>query len=85
MEDSDLAKGTELLRSDPDFRPDFDQLVDLSGATGEMLSSEAVRGLARERPLFASGARRAIVVGGDLGFGLARMFQTLRTDAAGDS
>ncbi len=84
LADPDLSDGNERLREDPDFRSEYDQLLDLSGATGESLSSGAVRRLARGEPIFSVRSRRAIVVASDLGFGLARMFQTLRKDEAGE-
>jgi hypothetical protein len=80
----ELAAWTEEVRADPAFRPTFDQLLDLRGAQGTRLETAAVRELAQNKPLFARTSRRAIVVASDFGFGMARMFQAMRGEEAGE-
>jgi hypothetical protein len=74
-----LAHHEQLLK-DPDFDPRYSQLVDLTHSTEVELSAEDVRILA-ERRVFWPCSRRAILVGGDLLYGLARMFEMLRENA----
>jgi hypothetical protein len=76
-----LAHQDQILK-DPDFDPSYGQLLNFTNATRVDLSAEDVRRLA-ERRVFWQCARRAILVGDDLGFGFARMFQMLR-ESAGD-
>jgi len=67
----------EKLRKDPDFDPSFSQLMDFSHAAKIELTAEDVRTLAQQS-IFSPDSRRAILVSGDLAFGLARMFEALR-------
>ena len=62
---------------DPDFSPEFSQLMDFTHVTGVALSAENIRTLAKAT-VFSMKSRRAILVDTDLKFGLARMFETFR-------
>ena len=80
------VRGPELiamigsLAADPDFRPELDQLVDLSAACLDDLTTPFVHQLVRGQAL-GQRARRAYVVGRPLEYGLVRMFEALaRTD-----
>jgi hypothetical protein len=64
------------LASDADFDPGFVQLIDLRNVERIEMSFAAVRSLA-ERPVFAAGQRRAIVVSTTEQFGVARMYGSL--------
>jgi hypothetical protein len=55
--DQDLLDGDSKLRSDPDFRPYYDQLVDLREASGADISAAGVRELVSRPPLFAEDSR----------------------------
>lgn len=82
--DADLLAADDELRADLRFEPDFDELIDMSGATEEKISARVLRELAARPPLFGMGARRAFVVRNDLGYGLVRIFQARRGDVAGE-
>jgi hypothetical protein len=84
ISDADILAADDDLRARPDFDPSFDELIDLSEAEDAGLTSGVIRELARRPPLFAPVSRRAIVVRSDLGYGLARIFQARRGDAAGE-
>lgn len=72
------------LAADPDFQPDFSELMDGSGLTWVELNSTAIFDLSRTYP-FGPRSRRAINCGESLKhFGLARMFQTLARGKHGD-
>lgn len=64
----------------PDFRPEADTLCDLCQADLGQFSHAAVKGIvdyvAKHRGA-PPGARTAVVVGRDLGFGLARMYEQM--------
>lgn len=62
------------LRADPAFRPTFRQRCDLREVTQIDATTDALRNLARAKT-FAPGAHRAFVVGRDVDYGLARIFQ----------
>jgi hypothetical protein len=71
-----LAHQDELLK-DPDFRPSFSQLMDLTHVTKLEHTSEDVRRVA-QRPVFSPSSRRAILVTADMTFEVARRFEMLR-------
>lgn len=84
VSDAEAFAADEALRGDPAFRPDLDQLVDMSDAEETELTPAGIRELTERPPAFSARSRRAIVVRGDLGFGLARVFQARRGRAAGE-
>jgi hypothetical protein len=70
------------LPAHPDFRPDFNELIDAREAATVHLTAEQVRTLAA-RPLYNLDVRRAYVTGSDLQYGLVRMFGVFR-ESVGD-
>jgi hypothetical protein len=74
LSDGDLRGLYDRIRSDPAFDPTFRQLCDLRAVTRITTSVETLRALAQTR-IFQPGARRAFVVGREVDFGLARLFQ----------
>jgi hypothetical protein len=75
VSDEDLRSLYDRIRADPAFKPSYRQLCDLRDVTRITSSVETLRFLA-QLELFAPGAKRAIVVGREVDFGLARLFQT---------
>ena len=73
----DILGHMDRISKDPDFDPDFSQLVDFRQITGVEFGPEDVRQFA-QRSIYSSCARRAILVKDDLQFGLARMFEIYR-------
>ena len=45
LTDEDLLEGYDRLLGDPRYRPDYDQLVDLSNAEGGKVTTQGVRAL----------------------------------------
>lgn len=75
LSDGDLRGLYECIRTDPAFDPSFRQLCDLRAVTKITTSVETLRFLA-QTSIFQPGVRRAFVVGREVDFGLARLFQT---------
>ena len=73
----DIWGHMDRLSADPDFQPDFCQLVDFRHITDVQFGPEEVRQFA-ERDIYSPKARRALLVKDDLHFGLARMFEIHR-------
>ena len=73
----DILRHMDRLSKDPDFDPDFSQLMDFRQITGVEFGPQDVRQFA-ERNIFSPRARRAILVKDNLQFGLARMFEIHR-------
>ena len=73
----DIWGHMDRLSNDPDFNPEFSQVVDFRQITALEVEPEDVRQFA-ERNIFSPHSRRAILVKDDLQFGLARMFEIHR-------
>jgi len=73
----DVLGHMNRISSDPDFDPNFSQLIDFTNVTELAFGPSEVREFA-ERNIFAPRARRAILVQTDLHFALARMFEIHR-------
>jgi hypothetical protein len=71
--DDDIFDHGQRLRNDPQFRPDFRQLVDMSDLTEIRVDSGVVREASRIQ-FFAPGVKRAVVANSDASFGMARMY-----------
>ena len=82
--DDDMVEADVALRSHPDFRPDFDQLVVGVNVEKFTVTREGIRKLTANDPLFSGASRRAIVAPTQVGFGMARMFELSRGGQAGE-
>lgn len=80
MADFDEVRAAML--ANPLFRPSLDQLLDLTEAHVDTLTSADIRTLSEVTP-FGPRSRRAIVASSAVAFGLARMFQILADDRRG--
>src|SRR3954454_15377214 len=71
------------LKTDPQFRPDYSEIVDLSGFTGSDLPPEATKAFANDLPgeVFSPHARRAIVAPADSAFEISRQYRNMRRNA----
>jgi len=63
----------QRLRNDPEFRPEFRQLVDMSDLTEIKVGSGLIMNASRNQ-FFSPGVRRAVVANSDAAFGMARMY-----------
>jgi hypothetical protein len=77
---ADVLAHQEQILADPDFNPQYSQLLDLTHVTKIDLSADDICKLA-ERSVFWPTSSRAILVNTDLGVGLARLFKILREHA----
>lgn len=78
LTDADVLAHREALGADPDFEPSFSQLYDFRAVSEFKITPDVVRALARSS-IFDAGSREALVMTSDLGYGFARMFQTVST------
>jgi len=84
LSDESLVEADTVFREDEDANPDYDQLMDCSHAVGQSITREALIDLTSRPPYFSNRCRRAIVVSTKAAFGMARMFELLREDKAGE-
>jgi hypothetical protein len=79
---SDLVTWEEIktrqdqTKTDPDFNPEFDQIVDLRAVTGFDMTTDHARLLAR-RMIFSVTSKRAFVAASPAVFGMGRMWEIL--------
>jgi hypothetical protein len=64
----------DQTKTDPDFNPEFNQIVDLRGVTGFDMTSEQASSLAR-RMIFSLTSKRAFIASEPAVFGVGRMWQ----------
>ena len=83
LSDDTLLEMYRALRQNPDHRPEFNLMIDLSAAKGDRVTSEGVHRLVEQPLVFSKTSRRAVVVPSDLGFGVARMYELLRDESGG--
>ena len=78
----DMLSHAHLLKSDPAFRPEYSNLIDLSRFTGTDLNPDAMKAFAQgfQGEIFKPSAKRAVVAPGEPGFDLSRKFQSMRAD-----
>lgn len=74
--DKDLDNVLADISNSPKFKPDFDELVDLSFANSFRVSPYAVEDTGRAcNALFSTTAKRVIAAPSESAYGIARMFQ----------
>ena len=66
----------DQTKTDPNFNPEFNQIVDLREVTGFDMTSAQASSLAR-RMVFSSTSKRAFVASRPAVFGVARMWEIL--------
>lgn len=81
--ESEVHEHNRKLRSDPDFIPNYRQLVDCTGLTEILVGTPTINAVSQDQ-YFAPGTRRAFIATSDVAFGLARMF-ALRAEGSGQT
>ncbi len=76
LTDRDWLQHQAALRDQPDFNPDFDQLLDFRPVADCRLSPETLR-LTAVHPVFGAHSRQAFVTDNNLTYGMCRMFEIL--------
>ncbi len=82
LTDDDVFSHQDMLRCDPDFTEDYDQLLVLD-VTEMKLTCDGVHVMAKRNP-FGEGSRRAFVAPSPITFSLSRMFQILTDEHKDD-
>ena len=81
--DREVFEHNEKLRSDPQFDPTYQQLVDLTGVSEIVVSTSMINETSLDQ-FFEPGTRRAMIAVDDAVFGMARMF-ALRAESVGQT
>ena len=70
----EIKERQDQTKTDPDFNPEFNQVVDLRAVSGFDMTSEQARLLAR-RLIFSPTSKRAFVAASPAVFGVGRMWE----------
>ena len=81
--DREVFDHNQKLRSDPQFDPTYQQLVDLTGVTEIVVTTSMINETSLDQ-FFEPGTRRAMVAVDDAVYGMARMF-ALRAESVGQT
>jgi hypothetical protein len=76
--DGELLDHQKSLLGDQDFDPSYPQLDDYRDADMDQVSTGCIQTLARTSGTSRRRSKRALVVGSEIAYGLARMLQALR-------
>jgi hypothetical protein len=76
----DALAHSHNLKTDPLFRPEYSELIDLTAFTGTDLNLEAMKAFARglQGEVFSHHARRAVVAPADSVFDLSSRYQSMK-------
>ena len=83
VDDGELMGLADQLEDAPDVNTDFALLIDLREAHGQKVTTAGVYRLVERTLVMSATSRRAVVVRSDLGFGMSRMYEMLRTNRGG--
>jgi hypothetical protein len=70
----EIKERQDQTKTDPNFNPEFNQIVDLRAVTGFEMTSDQAQTLAR-RMIFSATSRRAFVAASPAVFGVGRMWE----------
>lgn len=73
----ELVRHGQEIQADPDFDPNFDEIVDFTSVAQPTVSEETLAQLATGKSIFSSRVRHVIVAPADLPFELAKQYQAL--------
>src|SRR5580692_4284264 len=72
----EIRERQDQIKTDPEFNPEFNQIVDLRAVTGVRMTSEQASTLAR-RMIFSATSNRAFVASNPAVCGVSRMWEIL--------
>jgi hypothetical protein len=75
--DKEFLGHSEAILSHPDFRPEYDEIVDLTMVTDPQISRAALQQLAGKKSVFLPYSKHAIVAPKDLAFEMAEEFRRM--------
>lgn len=77
VSDEELVRHGSIIAADPDFDPEFSEIVDLSGVTFPAISETTLAGMASAKSIFSDSVLHVVVAPAELPFQLARSYQLL--------
>lgn len=83
LTDDEVREHNRTLRVDPEFDPEYRQLIDLSGLTEILVDATTINEAAQDQ-YFTPGTRRAFIATSEAAYGFARMF-ALKAEGSGQT
>lgn len=77
ISDAEFMEHRSAIRSDPDFKPDFNEIVDFTAVTEASLSESALATLAASPSLFEKSALHIVVASADWVFQMAGKYKSM--------
>lgn len=77
IDDAEVAGHRSAIASDPDFSPDFNEIVDFTAVTDASLSESTLAAMAANPSLFHDSVLHIVVAPADLLFQLASKYKAL--------
>ena len=77
VSDDEILRHGQDIQADPDFNPNFDEIVDFTSVTRSLVSEAALGMLASNKSIFSSQTRHIIVTPADRLFKLAQKYKAL--------
>ena len=77
IDDAEVAGHRSAIASDPDFSPDFNEIIDFTAVTDASLSESTLAGMASSPSLFHESVLHIVVAPADLLFQLASKYKGL--------
>ena len=80
LNDNDILTHRNLLKSHPDFNPQFSEIVDFTEVKQLKVTVGLINSMAKSDSLYSPESRHAVIAPHDLTYGVARMYQMLAQD-----
>jgi uncharacterized integral membrane protein len=77
IDDAEIAGHRSAIAADPDFNPDFNEIVDFTAVTAAEISESTLVAMAANPSLFSDSALHIVVAPADLLFQLASKYKGL--------
>jgi hypothetical protein len=75
IHDAEFLQVSSLIRSHPDFDPNFSEILDFSGVTAGALSTRVIQELAQGKSIYSPTSMHLVIAPQDHLYGLGRMAQ----------
>ena len=77
LNDNDILTHRDVLKSHPNFNPQFSEIVDFTGVTHLKVTVGLINSMAKSDSLYSPESRHAVIAPHDMTYGVARLYQML--------
>lgn len=80
LNDNDILAHRHVLKSHPDFNPQFSEIVDFTEVKQLKVTVQLINSMAKGDSLYSPESKHAVIAPHDLTYGVARLYQMLAQD-----